>query len=153
MKALFALLALVPFTAAQAEYIPGRTRPSAEAKLVVNSADGIYKGVNQAELVQFQTDGKGVTRYDLTVNGRTETYEVLQVKEQKCGDEHVARAVDERNGRGEIRLFNFLSNLCEARNNEPEWSVEVERHNPKKGEISKLNLAGAPEYFMLSQGE
>jgi hypothetical protein len=153
MKALFALLALIPFTAAHAEYIPGRTRPSAEAALTAVRGDGMFKGVEKAELVQFQTDGKGVTRYDLTINGRTETYEVMEVKEERCGDEHVARAVDESNGRGEIRLFNFLSNLCEARNNEPEWSVEVERHNPKKGQISKLNLAGAPEYFMLSQGE
>ena len=150
MKALFALLVLVPFTAAQADYIPGRVRPSAVGTLVADHGDGIYKGIEEAQITQFQTDGKGITRYDLTINGRTETYEVVEVSRQRCGDQHVARAVDESNGRGEIRLSNFLSNLCDARDNEPEWKVEVSRQGT--GEISKLELVGTPEYFMLSQG-
>ncbi|RYZ95161.1 MAG: hypothetical protein EOP11_25350 [Proteobacteria bacterium] len=152
MKTLLTLLLTLSPLAANADFLPGRTRPSAEASLEAFKADGIYKGVESARLIQFQTDGQGVSRYDLVINGRTETYEVQEVKEQRCGDEHVARAVDETNGRGEIRLFNFLSTLCEARNNEPEWTVKVERHQADKGEISSLDLAGIPEYYMLSQG-
>lgn len=151
MKALITLLALFPLTQAHAEYIPNRTRASAEAKLQVTKADGVYKNVREAEVVEFRTDGEGVTRYDVKLNGKVETFVIDKVQEESCGDRYVGRAKNEREGRGELRLFNFLSNLCEARNGEEGWTVEISRHDSDKGVQSTLELTGVPEYYMLSQ--
>jgi hypothetical protein len=147
MKTLAALILVLP-TLAYAELVPGRSRPSAEGELTVKKADGIYEGAQKVTLTEYRTNAEGITHYTLNLGSTSENYQLIGIQAEGCGDRYFARAENEQAGRSELRLLNSLPRCRMAKE---EWEVEITTHDPEQGTISTLEVAGDPEYFMLSQ--
>lgn len=133
-------------TSAFADYIPGRTRASAEGVLETLQATGIYKGIKEVQIIQNETDGKGVTGYVVSANGLTQSFKVEKIKAGRCAFSYLAKNQTD----AELRLEDRSYTQCEIRT-ERMWTVEIRSRQGK--ETSRLVVAGDPEHFLLSQGD
>jgi len=126
---------------AQAEYVPGRTRASAEGNLTATEASGIYRGIQEALVTQEETDGLGITQITLNLAGSTEIFTVKNIKRERCRDTILATS----ESKATLRLTDRSFTPCELRG-ERMWTIEVSQ------EDSRLLLVGDAEHYFLSQG-
>lgn len=138
------LLALSFTPNANADFIPERSRPSAEAEMQALASDGAFKGVENARLVELSTDGKGITSYELTLPGRTLRFTVSKNSNGRCGDFY--EAVDRNGARLRMRDMSFAECQFRAKHR---WETEVVVSNGER--VSHLILGGDPEHLLLSQ--
>lgn len=138
---------------AYADYIPGRTRPSAEADLEVIDTSGVYRDARDVKVVEFTTDDKGISKYILTVDGNAKEFEVRKVRETDCGDVYDAREVgigtEEENTT--LALRDMSAAICE-RPVKHIWEVEVITQG-EGGQESRLFVGGDPEHYQLTMGD
>ncbi len=147
MKALFLLIPFLAPLLAQADFQPGRERTSATAVLDVSMGTGMYSEVRHAKVEEKTTDGRGITGYWLSLDGRPYFFRVQRASPYGCGDRTIGEAVDP-NGRYELTLTNLAN--CEPRTDKL-WTVEVRLLTQEPSESSYLLLEGTPEYIFLTQ--
>lgn len=123
-----------------ADYVPGRTRVSAQADLRIDRATGPFERARDAKIVQLYTDGQGVTRYQVIIDGSVEEFTVTKIHAGACDTIYLAQGVE-----SELRLKDHREN-CQ-RDGKREWNAEVVT---RQEEDSHLVVSGIPEFFLLS---
>ena len=142
----FAITLFTPAPQALAEYIPGRTRTSAEGNLAAREATGVYKGVTEAHVLQEETDGQGITHFTVRMPGQTEVFKVVEKKRERCADTILAQS----EAKAELRLTDRSFTTCDPREEETMWTVEIASTD---AENSRLLLNGDAEHYYLSQDD
>lgn len=151
MKRNVLLLAFLTFTPIYAfgDFIPGRTRASAEAKLSVEYGDGHFEQVQSASAIQFKTDGRGYTKFAVRLNeGPALPFFVTENKPSRCGQIFVA--VSEENGQHKTLQIDEINPAVCGQEGPVVWRARLTT-NEDGNQGSRLDLSGKPEFFMLSQ--
>ncbi|MGZ3741958.1 MAG: hypothetical protein ACXVB9_21450 [Bdellovibrionota bacterium] len=145
---LLSFLAFMPIYAF-GDYVPGRVRASAHGNLQQAQGDGRYAQVQGAEAVQFLTDGKGYTKFTVSLDARPEIpFTVTSIRPNRCGQTFLATFND--NGRiSQLRIDETSPAAC--RQNGPMiWRLSLVT-DEGASKASHLSLSGQPEYYMLTQ--
>ncbi len=147
MRIIVGILGLFFLThGAFADYVPGRTRASAEANLKVIAMSGIYKGIQSATMGEFTTDGIGITEYLLNLGEQSLFFRVEKIQDTDCG--HIILARTAHDPTAHMKLETIES--CKPPK-DGGWILEVRTNHD--GQESYLLLQGHPEYFPLSLGD
>jgi hypothetical protein len=141
---LMAAIALVAPLISLADYIPGRTRPTAIAEMEAITGDGQYENTRSVRLVELTTDDKGITRYELTVDGQTQTFAVSKASTGNCGDLYEASGEASR-----LILRDMSFAECQYRAKH-KWEAQVVSVD-ENDRASHLFLGGEPEHLIVSQ--
>jgi len=145
---LLSFLAFMPIYAF-GDYVPGRVRASAHADLSHAQGDGRYAQVQGAETVQFKTDGKGFTKFTVSLDARPNIpFTVTAIRPNRCGQTFLATFND--NGHvSQLRIDETSPAAC--RQEGPAiWRLNLVT-DEGAGKASHLSLSGAPEYYLLTQ--
>lgn len=149
MKRIFLLLLAFTPLYAFGDYVPGRTRASAKAELQRQRGDGRYQSVVAANARQFVSDGRGITHFTLALNrSRESTFVVRAIRATRCGRTYVA-ALPSSPRRTELRIDEISSSACRA-DGKVFWRAFVATQEGN-GRVSRLSLAGEPQFFLLTQ--
>ena len=143
MKSIFFLALALSFTTqlAHSDYVPGRTRASAEAAMEKIAGDGIHRDVDAAKLVEFYTDSKGITKYELTLKGKKMEFQVTKASGNECVSAYEAVGADG----ARLSLTDISLSDCESSS---KYSWEASITTP---DGSRLVLGGEPEHYILTQ--
>lgn len=144
MKTLFVLFAFVTPMLSLADYIPGRTRPTAEAEMEAITGDGKFEDVRSVRLIELSTDGKGVTHYELILDGKTYNFTVNQASNGSCGD--LYEAGEEAGTKLILRDMSFAECQYRAKH---KWEAQVVNNEGERA--SHLFIGGDPEHLVVSQ--
>jgi hypothetical protein len=143
MPILLTLIALLFSKYATADFIPGRVRASAEAReMRVTEASGIFQGAREASMVEYTTDGRGITHYRLLING--DTFQFLVRAERSLPCEAVVHG-SSRPSRSHMTLRDHSRYRADCRfGRRSFWQAEI------KSGGSRLKISGVPEHFILT---
>ena len=145
---LLTFLALMPIYAF-GDYVPGRTRASAQADLVHARGDGRYQTVQSAQVLEFKTDGKGYTKFSLSLDARPEIpFAVTAIQPNRCGRTFIA-IYNDGGRQSELRIDESNPTACRVPG-AAIWRVSLVT-NEGAGKTSHLVVSGNPEYFLLTQ--
>lgn len=150
MKRIF--LFLLTFTPLYAfgEYIPGRTRATAESSMTRLQGDGRYHNVKGAHAIQFLTDGRGITQFTLSFNERGGTpYIVRSVQRNRCGRTYYANVKNSKGRLSQLRVDETMPEIC-RRPGDTSWRATIVT-DEGGGRASHLSLSGPAEFFLLTQ--
>lgn len=139
------LLATTISLTGKADYVPDRTRPTAEAAMDAITGDGEFANARSAQLVELTTDGKGVTQYELTVDGQTIRFAVKKAANGHCGDFYEAHAIDADT---QLTLRDMSYAECQVRAKHV-WEGQVVK--VRNGRASHLLVGGDPEHLVVTQ--
>ena len=151
MKRNFVLIAMFLLTPlyTYGDYVPGRTRASAESEMKTIQGNGRFQGVRAAKAIQFQTDGRGITQFNLQLDQRSVLpFKVTSVRPARCGQ--VFEATLSNNGQQLRLMIQELNPGACQKEGAVVWNTEL-RAEEGNTPPSKLVLSGTAEYFMLSQ--
>jgi len=143
MKLMVAIALLAPLISL-ADYVPGRTRPTAEAEMEAITGDGIFENAKSVRLVELTTDDKGVTQYELTVDGRTYAFGVNKASTGTCGDLYEAAG---ESSRLILRDMSFAECQYRAKH---KWEAQVVSVDGND-RASHLFIGGDPEHLIVTQ--
>jgi hypothetical protein len=146
----FALMALMTAGSAFADFLPGRVRPGAVAKMEVVQGSGIFSGLQQAMLYQNFEDGKGFVSLKLAVpGGVTLDLPVSGAKDTSCGN--FAWSDDLRLDGLVLNseFSDFSQPLVCGVHYESKWRLSLEMADTE-GNRSVLLLEGNPEILYLT---
>jgi hypothetical protein len=131
------------------DYVPGRTRASAHADLARVRGDGRYEAVRGVQAVQFVTDGKGTSRFTVSLDARPELpFAVTAIEPNRCGRTYLARYAG--NGPGtSLRLEETLPGACNQEG-PTTWKISLVT-DEGAGHASRLEASGVAEYYLLTQ--
>jgi hypothetical protein len=146
MKTLFVLFVFVAPMLSLADYIPGRTRPTAEAEMEAITGDGKFENIRSVQLTELSTDGKGVTHYELVLDGRSYSFTVSKASNGSCGD--LYEAGEEAGIKLILRDMSFAECQFRAKH---KWEAQVV--DTEGGRASHLFIGGDPEHLLVSQGD
>lgn len=144
MKIAFLLLVFLAPVISLADYIPGRTRPTAEAEMEAITGDGKFENVRSVQLIELTTDGKGVTHYELILDGKSHSFTVSKASNGSCGD--LYEAGEESGIKLILRDMSFAE--CEFRAKH-KWEAQVVDTDGERA--SHLFIGGDPEHLAVSQ--
>ena len=150
---IFTLLVIASLPAS-ADYVPGRTRASAAADCSYLEGEGPYREIQSARIVQYQTDGKGITKFTIELNHKDLlTLPVRSIFKNRCGRTFLAKTSKNPafpdDPESTLRIDEISVEAC--RGAWPiEWRASLETETGGK-EPSRLTLRGKAEYFLLSQ--
>lgn len=144
MKTLFVLFAFLAPMLSLADYVPGRTRPTAEAEMEAVTGDGKFENIRSARLIELTTDGKGITQYELILDGKSLHFTVSKASPGRCGD--LYEAGEEAGTRLILRDMSFAE--CEFRAKH-KWEAQVV--NTEGDRASHLFIGGDPEHLVVTQ--
>lgn len=147
-RSLIILAALFIPHFAYSDYVPGRTRASAQADMSAQSGTEIYKEIESGQVVLYSTDGQGYTKLTLKLDDNSEiSFSIKGISSLPCGQ--VFEATSTKDGRfSTLRIQESNPDLCRGIA-ELTWSTELS--TSKGGDRSHLVLTGKPEYFLLSE--
>jgi hypothetical protein len=141
--ALLSMLLLTPMLSL-ADYIPGRTRPTAEAEMEAINGDGKFENVRSVQLIELTTDGQGISHYELILDGKSYSFAVNKAANGTCGD--LYEAAEESGTRLILRDMSFAE--CEFRAKH-RWEAQVVDNEANRS--SHLFIGGNPEHLAVSQ--
>jgi hypothetical protein len=144
MKTLFVLFAFLAPMLSLADYVPGRTRPTAEAEMEAITGDGRYENIRSVRLVELSTDGKGVTHYELILDGKSFNFSVSKASNGACGDLYEAG----EDAGTKLILRDMSLTECEFRAKH-KWEAQVV--NTEGDRASHLFIGGDPEHLVVTQ--
>lgn len=131
------------------DYVPGRTRASAESEMKTIRGEGRFAGVRSAKAIQFKTDGRGITQFQVQLDQRSVLpFQVLSVRPTRCGQ--VFEAALSTNGQRLRLIIQELNPANCQKEGEVIWNTEL-RAEENQAPPSKLLLSGPAEYYMLTQ--
>jgi hypothetical protein len=149
MKTLFALIAftLVSQTAS-ADFLEGRERPAALAKMEVLNATGAFSGTNEATVTQIMTDGDNRAKFAVVTNGPVKKLSFVSAKtwNTSCGNNTFAVSASAATMDIRLHLKDMTQALCYIANPD-DWTVVIEIRDMNSPEVSTLELAGKPQFF------
>lgn len=149
MKFLALMIALLP-TIASADFVPGRVRTAAIAKMEVLDATGIYRGVKEVTMNAVEQDGKGVIGYNLSVDGQPMKFTVTKLgKNTGCGQniEAAGLMTMESDRSNTLIMKDMTYATCEIMV-QYKWQVTVETRALHSSSVSTLVLGGNAQYLM-----
>lgn len=144
MKTAFLMFVFLAPMLSLADYIPGRTRPTAEAQMEAITGDGKFENVRSVQLIELTTDGKGITHYELILDGKTYAFTVSKASNGSCGD--LYEAGEQSGTKLILRDMSFAE--CEFRAKH-QWEAQVV--NTEGERASHLFIGGNPEHLVVSQ--
>jgi hypothetical protein len=144
MKLVIAIALLAPLVSL-ADYVPGRTRPTAESEMEAITGDGQFENAKSVRLVELTTDDKGVTQYELTVDGHDYTFAVNKASTGTCGD--LYEASGETGSRLILRDMSFAECQYRAKHKWEAQVVSVDGYD----RASHLFIGGDPEHLIVTQ--
>lgn len=146
MKRILLLVSLFTFPLyAFGDFVPGRIRASAHADLAKLQGDGRYQNVAGAHAVQLQTDGKGITGFQVSLDQSPDVpFAVRAVQPNRCGRTFVAQS-----GTTRLQIDELSADECRE-GGQLTWHVTLTT-DEGGGRASHLQLHGSAEYLMLTQ--
>jgi hypothetical protein len=130
------------------DFVPGRTRASAQADLHRLQGDGRYQNVTGAHAQQFVTDGRGITKFSLSLDRRPEiAFAVRSVQQNRCGRVYLASISED--GRDTSLQITETAPTC-SRDGNTSWHAALTTAEDN-GPPSRLGLEGVPEFYQLTQ--
>lgn len=137
------LIALMVPLAGFADYVPDRTRPTAEAEMEAISGNGRFKDVRSVRMVELSTDGKGITHYEVTVDNQTYQMAVKKFTGQNC-----SVLFEAEGGATRLLLRDLSLAQCDFRAKHT-WEAQLIRS--ERGRVSHLFIGGNPEHLVVTQ--
>lgn len=140
---------------ASADFVQGRERVIATSDLAIKTTTGEFSGAERASIEFIAEDGKGITKYYLTIGTTTYPLIVNERKNLDCGVVVIAAPAKQNpTNHYELKLTDFSQEACGARmkNN---LLVDFTATKMSTGDLSKSEFfgEGTVEYKVLTQDD
>lgn len=151
MKFALALVTLcLAATQAHADFVPGRVRADAVAKMEVLEATGKYENVKSVTIYQNSMDGGGIVSFTAVIEGQKIDFTITKSSDTGCGNTFKAQSLDNM-ASAETSTFELRDMgraLCERVIAAIWENTVIKTKNLATGEVSTLKMQGNPEALM-----
>jgi hypothetical protein len=146
MRKLFVMGLMLVTSAAFADFLPGKERKVASAKMQVVRASGIYADLREVSLEKIHVDGKGFARLVLSAGPHLLHIPMNKFEATFCGNFSWSKELIEGASKTRVAFSDYSNIRCRMRVDEA-WKLDIQTIEAS-GFVSILELEGTPKYFM-----